>query len=45
MRVGERTVAIRRLATIALVGLAGLRCARGMWEPGYSEIRDAVSFL
>ncbi len=48
MRVSERTVAIRRLAMIALAGqLAWLAFVAlgGLWEPGYSEIRDAVSFL
>lgn len=48
MRVSERTVAIRRLAMIALAGqLAWLAFVAlgGLWEPGYNEIRDAVSFL
>jgi hypothetical protein len=41
-------VTIRRLALIALVGqLLWLSFVAfgGLWEPGYSEIRDAVSFL
>jgi hypothetical membrane protein len=48
MRVSERAVAIRRLAMVALAGqLAWLAFVAlgGLWEPGYSEIRDAVSFL
>jgi hypothetical protein len=48
MQVSGRAVIIRRLAMAALAGqlvwlvfiLLG-----GLWEPGYSEIRDAVSFL
>ena len=39
---------IRRLALVALAGqLVWLAFVvlGGLWEPGYSEIRDAVSFL
>jgi hypothetical membrane protein len=41
-------IVIRRLASAALVGqLVWLAFVAfgGLWEPGYSEIRDAVSFL
>ena len=41
-------VTIRRLALVALAGqLLWLFFVAfgGLWEPGYSEIRDAVSFL
>lgn len=45
---GERGRTIRRLAIFAIVGqliwLAFIALG-GVWEPGYSEIRDAVSFL
>jgi hypothetical membrane protein len=39
---------IRRLAIIAIVGQLiwlGFVLFGGLWEPGYSEVRDAVSFL
>ncbi|HEY7456560.1 MAG TPA: DUF998 domain-containing protein [Solirubrobacterales bacterium] len=43
-----RADAVRRLATAAIAGqlvwLAFILFG-GLWEPGYSEIRDAVSFL
>lgn len=48
MHVSERAVTIRRLAMVALAGqLAWLAFVAfgGLWEPGYSEVRDAVSFL
>ncbi len=44
----ERGRTIRRLAVAALAGqLAWLAFVfvGGLWEPGYSELRDAVSFL
>lgn len=45
---GERGRTIRRLAIIAIAGqllwLAFVAFG-GLWEPGYSEVRDAVSFL
>lgn len=45
---GERGRAIRRLAMVGIVGqliwLAFVLFG-GLWEPGYSEVRDAVSFL
>jgi hypothetical protein len=48
MQVSERAVTIRRLALISLAGqLAWFAFVAfgGLWEPGYSEIRDAVSYL
>jgi hypothetical protein len=45
---GERGKKIRRLAAVAIVGqLAWLAFVvfGGLFEPGYSEVRDAVSFL
>jgi uncharacterized protein DUF998 len=48
MGAGERERAIRRLAIAAFAGqLAWLAFVAfgGLWEPGYSEVRDAVSFL
>jgi hypothetical protein len=48
MRASGREAMIRRLALASLVGqliwLAFIVFG-GLWEPGYSEIRDAVSFL
>jgi Protein of unknown function (DUF998) len=48
MQMSGPTVTIRRLAVAALAGqlvwLAFIALG-GLWEPGYSEIRDAVSFL
>ncbi len=48
MQASGREVTIRRLATAAIAGqlvwLAFLALG-GVFEPGYSEIRDAVSFL
>lgn len=48
MHASERATTIRRLAMAALAGqlvwLAFVALG-GLWEPGYSEIRDAVSFL
>lgn len=45
---GRKATVIRRLAMAALAGqliwLAFIGLG-GLWEPGYSEIRDAVSFL
>jgi hypothetical membrane protein len=48
MEVSGRDLTIRRLALAALAGqLLWLIFVAlgGLWEPGYSEIRDAVSFL
>lgn len=48
MHVSERAVTIRRLAMITLAGQlvwVAFVALGGLWEPGYSEIRDAVSFL
>lgn len=48
MRAGERAVTIRRWAIASMVGQLiwfVFVVFGGLWEPGYSEIRDAVSFL
>ena len=48
MQAGERETTIQRLAAVAIAGqLLWLAFVifGGLWEPGYSEIRDAVSFL
>jgi len=48
MQANGRAVTIRRLAGVAIAGqLIWLSFVAfgGLWEPGYSEIRDAVSFL
>lgn len=48
MQLDDRGATIRRLAVLALAGQAiwlVFVAIGGLWEPGYSEIRDAVSFL
>jgi hypothetical protein len=48
MRAAGKAVAIRRLALASLAGQLiwlGFVAFGGLWEPGYNEIRDAVSFL
>jgi hypothetical protein len=48
MQADGRAVTIRRLAIAAIAGQAiwlAFIALAGLWEPGYSEIRDAVSFL
>jgi Protein of unknown function (DUF998) len=48
MEARGREGTIRRLAVVALAGQVvwlGFVALGGLWEPGYSEVRDAVSFL
>jgi hypothetical membrane protein len=48
MGMGDRGGTIRRLALAAIAGQLlwlAYMVVGGLWEPGYSEVRDAVSFL
>lgn len=48
MEAGERAATIRRLAMASIAGQLvwfAFVVFGGLWEPGYSEVRDAVSFL
>lgn len=48
MRAGARATRIRRLAIASIAGQLiwlAFVLVGGLWEPGYSEMRDAVSFL